>query len=172
MMLLGLCARLHAQTPPEPTLHFADAADAPTVLAGKAVYTRYCGSCHGKRLQGQPLWQIEDPYSARRAPAHDESGHTWQHSDEEIFHKTKFGRFSFQSSGSVPYMPAFEGTLSDTEILGVIAFIKARWPLAIRVSQAMLNPGFAGMPPDAGNVEWTLPPNCRTTAARWRSESR
>jgi hypothetical protein len=44
--------------------------------------------------------------------------------------------------------------------------IKARWPLGLRVSQAMLNPGFAGMPADANDVERRLPPNCNLLLRR------
>jgi hypothetical protein len=47
----------------------------------------------------------------------------------------KFGRFSTTPPGAVSYMPAFEDVLSDPEILEVMAFIKARWPLGLRVSQ-------------------------------------
>jgi hypothetical protein len=62
-------------------------------------------------------------------------------------------------------MPAFAAILEDHQILAALAFIKARWPLGLRVSQAMLNPGFAGMPADANDVEWRLPPNCNVCSA-------
>ena len=84
----------------------------------------------------------------------------------------KFSRFSTTPPGAVSYMPAFEDVLSDPEILEVMAFIKARWPLGLRVSQEMLNPGFTGMPARANEIEWTLPPNCTATLQRWRAESR
>jgi hypothetical protein len=57
-------------------------------------------------------------------------------------------------------MPAFAGHLTDHDILSVLAFIKSSWPVGIRASQAMLNPGLAGMPKDAAKSSWTLPPNC------------
>ena len=140
--------------------HFADAADAALVMLGKRVYAGYCASCHGRNLQGQPLWQLDDKFAGKRAPAHDETGHTWQHSDEDLFRKTKYGRFPAEPADPLPAMPAFAPVLDDQQVLAVLAFIKARWPLGLRVSQAMLNPGFAGMPADANNVEWRLPPNC------------
>ena len=159
-----------AESPP--ASHVANADDPAAVTVGKPIYLRECASCHGRKLQGQPLWRTEDQYAGRRAPAHDETGHTWQHPDEDIFLMTKFGRFSTAPPDAVSYMPAFKDVLSDDEILAVMAFIKARWPLGLRVSQAMLNPGFAGMPARANEVEWTLPPNCTATLQRWRSESR
>jgi mono/diheme cytochrome c family protein len=147
--------------------HFANADDDNLVDAGGAIYSRTCAACHGRQLQGQPLWQFIDKYAGRRAPAHDATGHTWQHSDEDLFHMTKFGRFPSAPPHSVSYMPAFAGYLSDHEILAVIAYIKADWPLGLRASQAMLNPGMAGMPKGADHTSWTLPPNCTGTFQRW-----
>jgi mono/diheme cytochrome c family protein len=146
--------------PPTP-LHIADANDSAIVLRGRRIYSDHCASCHGRYLQGQPLWQLIDDYARRRAPAHDETGHTWQHPDEDIFDMTKYGRFASAPSRDVSYMPAFREKLSDRDILATIAFIKARWPRGLRVAQATLNPGHAGMPPEADRVDWKFPPACK-----------
>jgi hypothetical protein len=74
---------------------------------------------------------------------------------------TKYGRFASAPSRYVSYMPAFRDELSDQQILATLAFIKARWPLGLRVAQAMLNPGHSGMPPDAVEADWTFPPVCK-----------
>jgi mono/diheme cytochrome c family protein len=141
--------------------HFANADDTALVSKGVVEYARYCGSCHGRNLQGQALWQLRDQFVGRRAPAHDATGHTWQHSDENLFRMVKFGHFPDAPGDAVSYMPAFSDSLSDTEILAVLAFIKSRWPIGLRASQAMLNPGIEGMPADAKQLDWTFPPNCR-----------
>ena len=154
------------------SVHYANADDPAKVAAGKLIYAQRCSSCHGKRLQGQPLWQLQDQYAGRRAPAHDESGHTWEHSDEELYHITRYGRFTTTPPSVRSYMPAFERTLNDEQILDAVAFIKARWPLGLRISQSLLNPGYAGMPANAQTVEWTFPPTCATSVQRWRTESR
>ncbi|HMD64549.1 MAG TPA: cytochrome c [Stellaceae bacterium] len=146
--------------------HFADADYAAVVAHGKSIYMGRCASCHGRNLQGQPLWQLRDEYAGRRAPAHDETGHTWQHSDEEIFHVIKYGRFSSVPADAVSFMPAFQKDLGDRDIIAVIAFIKARWPTALRVSQAMFNPGHAGVPPQAEQTEWKFPPSFCNGARR------
>jgi mono/diheme cytochrome c family protein len=143
-----------------PVQHFANADDPALVRTGRTDYMMACSSCHGRRLQGQALWQVMDQYAGRRAPPHDATGHTWQHSDEALFEKTKSGRFPGEPRRGKSYMPAFTGRMTDQQILAVLAFIKSSWPVGIRASQAMLNPGATGMPKNAGNASWTLPPNC------------
>lgn len=175
-MLMALVLTSMAQARSEVSIHarishFAAADDAALTSRGGQVYAQYCGYCHGRRLQGQPLWQLQDRFAGRRAPAHDATGHTWQHSDDELFAITKFGRFPESPLTRPSYMPAFAPRLSDRDILAVLAFIKSRWPLGLRASQAMLNPGFAGMPADANKVKWTLPPNCFESIQAWRAGS-
>jgi hypothetical protein len=116
--------------------------------------------------RGQPIWQLNDKDAGRRAPAHDASGHTWQHSDEALFHVTKYGRLASMSEGQQSRMPAYKDRLTDEHILAIIAFIKRCWPIGLRASQAMLNPGYAGMPPEASRAAWRFPPTCRETLAR------
>jgi protein SCO1/2 len=152
-------------------IHFADADDVAKVAAGKLVYASWCARCHGRRLQGQPLWQLDDQYAGRRAPAHDQSGHTWAHSDEDLFYMARDGRFPSTSRTLPSYMPAYGDSLTDQQIIEVVAFIKATWPIGLRVSQALLNPGNAGMPAHAADIEWTLPPTCTISTQRWRTTS-
>jgi len=148
---------------------FADADDVDEVRLGRGIYRGWCAGCHGRKLQGQPLWQLQDEYAGRRAPAHDQTGHTWSHSDEALFYMTKDGRFP---SGPPSYMPAFGDRLTSEQITAVVAYIKASWPVGLRVSQAMLNPGNAGMPANAAKVDWTLPPTCTLSSQVWRATSR
>jgi len=178
VIFVGLAAALAAglggliASAAEQPMHFANADDAAAVLKGKVIYQQTCSACHGRYLEGQPLWQLDDQYAGRRAPAQDATGHTWQHSDEDLFAMTKYGRFPQTPEDAISHMPAFQKDLSDEEVLDVLAFIKSRWPTGIRVSQSMLNPGLAGMPADADKVEWTLPPNCTEAFRRWRTISR
>jgi mono/diheme cytochrome c family protein len=169
--LLLAAIALFAGTVAHATDHFADADDATLVTRGAEIYRQSCGSCHGRRLQGQPLWQLMDQFAGRRAPAHDATGHTWQHSDADLFHMTKYGRFPAAPANLKSYMPAFASSLNDGDILAVIAYIKSSWPIGLRASQATLNPGLAGMPADASKVDWTLPPTCTASFQRWRSLS-
>lgn len=79
---------------------------------------------------------------------------------------TKFGRFATTPAAAKSYMPAYAQNLSDDQILATIAYIKATWPLGLRVSQALLNPDYAGMPRNADTVEWRLPPTCQAALQR------
>ncbi|HEY6924806.1 MAG TPA: SCO family protein, partial [Steroidobacteraceae bacterium] len=153
--------------------HFADADDPAKVTAGKVLYTSHCARCHGRQRQGQPLWQLQDQFAGRRAPAHDQTGHTWAHSDDDLFWMTRDGRFPAAAAEAPSYMPAFHDSLPDEQIIAIIAYLKASWPIGLRISQAMLNPGNAGMPAvSAADADWTLPPTCTISSQAWRSTSR
>src|SRR5256885_15341313 len=172
-LLLGFLASLAPLAPAfAAAVHFADADNEALVSRGKQVYRMQCAGCHGRSLEGQPLWQLQDQYAHRRAPALDASGYTWQHADEDLFYMTKYGRFPGVPKSIRSYMPAFEKRLSDAQILTVLAYIKADWPLGIRVSQSLLNPHFRGMPRDANKVAWTLLPICTASSTRWQVISR
>ena len=162
----AVAAALALRAPAAPRGHFADAENAAAVLEGKRLYASHCAGCHGRKLQGQLLWQVQDEFAGRRAPAHDQTGHTWQHADDDLFAMTKFGRFPTTPATVKSYMPAYAQNLSDDQILATIAYIKATWPLGLRVSQALLNPGYAGMPQNADTVEWRLPPTCQAALQR------
>ena len=99
----------------------------PAVVQGRALYTEHCAACHGASLEGQPDWQQPLPDGRLPAPPHDASGHTWHHSDRELLLITKHG-MSALVPGYDSDMPAFEGILSDEEIMAVLAFIKSTWP--------------------------------------------
>ena len=116
----------------------ADPTDARAVAQGEAVYLAHCASCHGTRLEGQPSWQEALPDGGYPAPPHDGSGHTWRHSDPQLFEATKFGGGFSAAPGSVSHMPGFESVLSDDEIWAALAFVKSRWPAELQARQRLL----------------------------------
>lgn len=61
------------------------------------------------------------------APPHDATGHTWHHSDQELFTITKEGPGAVVP-GYESDMPPFGAMLSDDEITAVVAYIKSTWP--------------------------------------------
>jgi mono/diheme cytochrome c family protein len=93
---------------------------------GRALYTANCASCHGADLEGQPDWMKRLPSGRLPAPPHDDTGHTWHHSDRQLFTIVKFGLAAI-SPGYESDMPAFEGKLSDEQITKVFEYIKSTW---------------------------------------------
>jgi mono/diheme cytochrome c family protein len=94
---------------------------------GRALYAVHCASCHGADLEGQPNWRAPKEDGRLPAPPHDASGHTWHHSDAELFKMTKYG-VSAVVPGYESDMPGFEGVLTDEEIRLVLDYIKSTWP--------------------------------------------
>jgi S-disulfanyl-L-cysteine oxidoreductase SoxD len=109
------------------------------VALGQRLYAQQCASCHGADLQGQPNWRTPTESGSMPAPPHDLSGHTWHHSDQQLFEITKYGGQRFSAPDYRNAMPAFEDRLSDDEIRAVLAYIKSTWPADIRASQEQQN---------------------------------
>lgn len=118
--------------------YYADASDPALVAAGKKLYADNCASCHGAKLEGQENWRQPLPEGGLPAPPHDETGHTWHHPDQLLFAVTKFGGQFNAPKDFKSNMPGFEDSLTDQEILSVIAYIKSTWPAEIRDRQEAL----------------------------------
>lgn len=102
--------------------------DAAVVTQGQQVYGDYCAACHGEQLQGEPDWQSRDADGFLPAPPHDFSGHTWHHPDQQLFEITKYGIEAIVGGTYKSRMGAYDGILSDAEIIAVLAYIKSTWP--------------------------------------------
>ncbi len=115
--------------------------DDPQVLAlGGTIYQSHCAACHGTRLEGQPRWRERDTTGRLPAPPHDASGHTWHHPDDVLFRLTKYGiAKTTKLKDYDSAMPAFEGVLTDAEIVAALSWIKAQWPPHIRKHQDEAN---------------------------------
>ena len=131
--------RVQAQTPPPAPQ--ADADNAEQVALGQQVYASFCAGCHGVNLEGQPNWQKRLPLGNFPAPPHDETGHTWHHTDQWLFESVKYGGKYHAPPRYRSAMPAYQEMLSDAEIWAVLAFIKSRWPVTIRAQQEQQNAG-------------------------------
>lgn len=114
--------------------------DAVVTALGQQVYTAKCAACHGAGLEGQPNWRDRGPDGRLPAPPHDASGHTWHHPDELLFRITKHGvARAANLKDYVSSMPAYDGVLSDAEIVAALSWIKAQWPADIRARHDELN---------------------------------
>ena len=108
------------------------------IVVGKQIYAENCAACHGANLEGQADWRSPGDDGKLPAPPHDETGHTWHHSDQVLFKYTKLGGSALLAEQGIDFesgMPAFGDHLTDQEINDVLAFIKSTWPEQIRAAQ-------------------------------------
>lgn len=105
---------------------------------GEALYLQHCASCHGVELEGQPDWKTRKADGKLPAPPQDETGHSWHHSDKQLFAITKFGIEALVPDYKSD-MAGFGGVMSDEEIWAVLDYIKSQWPESIRKKQAEMS---------------------------------
>ena len=113
------------------------------VMAGQQLYADNCASCHGASLEGQPDWRRRLDTGRMPAPPHDDSGHTWHHSDRMLFQITK-GGVGAVVPGYESDMPAFGEDLTDAEIAAILVYIKSPWPERQREFQAEVSANDTG----------------------------
>jgi mono/diheme cytochrome c family protein len=116
--------------------------DLTTVNLGKRLYAANCASCHGKNLEGQPNWQNRNQDGRMPAPPHDSTGHTWHHADALLIELTRFGLTKIAGPDYKSDMPAFDGVLSDREIVAVLSYIKSTWPKKILENNRKINDAY------------------------------
>ena len=109
------------------------------ISLGKSVYVQNCASCHGTKLEGQKDWMSRLPDGLIPAPPHDETGHTWHHSDKYLFMITKYGIEDVIGQKYPNNMPAYKDILSDKEIISVLSYIKSTWPNKIKKIHDQIN---------------------------------
>ena len=114
----------------------ADASDPALVALGADLYVLHCASCHGRNLEGEPDWRQRKADGTLPAPPHDATGHTWHHSDAQLFRLVRDGPAAIAGDDYPSTMPAYAGILEDREIWAVLAYIKSQWPAEIRKVQA------------------------------------
>jgi len=82
------------------------------IEAGEIIYIDNCASCHGP-VNGR---QVLDS-----APPHGDTGHTWHHPDRLLY------QWILDKPPLATLMPAFRGTLTDEQVMQVLAYIKNHW---------------------------------------------
>ncbi|WP_417461166.1 c-type cytochrome [Kordiimonas sp.] len=110
------------------------------VSRGRVIYAGQCAACHGSNLEGQPNWRQRNLNGRLPAPPHDETGHTWHHPDAILFAITKYGPVALVGGSTYESdMPAYDGVLTDEEIVAVLSYIKSQWPEYIRMRHDQMN---------------------------------
>ncbi len=101
--------------------------DAALVARGREIYQQSCTTCHGAEAEGSANWATPGPDGLYPAPPHDDSGHTWHHSDRVLYEAIYAGMGDPLRLGSPLRMPAWGGRLNDAEIRAVIEYFKSLW---------------------------------------------
>jgi mono/diheme cytochrome c family protein len=115
-------ARSSPTAVPLPTL------DLGQVSRGREVFVQHCASCHGSDAQGAADWQQPDARGDLPAPPHDDTGHTWRHSDAQLSEIIRGGlRDQFNKTPELTMPPFQTDQLSDQEIGDVVAYFKSLW---------------------------------------------
>ena len=128
-----------------PTIDPADA----RMSTAQFNYNRNCAHCHGYGGEGQHPATIERTVNLgyHLVPAHDASGHTWQHPEQILFETIKYG---VQSPTNLFVMSGFSEQLSDEEIFAVIDYIRLWWTGEQQAWQTSVSEQFA-----ENNPRWT-----------------
>lgn len=143
-LLLVACTRVK----PTETIGRLPPLDPAEVARGRAVYVQSCASCHGQRAEGARDWKEPDARGNLPPPPHDDTGHTWRHSDKELAEIIRNGwRDPFNKTPELT-MPPFKDKLSDEEIRAVMEYFKSlwseehrRWQLQESQREAVPSPG-------------------------------
>lgn len=88
---------------------------------GHALYIKNCSQCHGGQAQGTKEWRQPDADGKYPPPPLNGTAHAWHHPTEVLMEVMK--------DGTLPdgNMPAWEGKLTDEELLSVIAWFQSLW---------------------------------------------
>lgn len=116
----------------------ADHANPAQVALGRSLYDQHCAFCHGNDLAGKPGWDGNYPAGGRPPLPLDGSGAISRLGDRDLFDVAKFGGQPFSPPEYRNAMPGFEGRLADADIWAILAFVKSRWPEAVRERQREL----------------------------------
>jgi mono/diheme cytochrome c family protein len=103
--------------PPLPRL------DREKIKRGEALYQQYCARCHGVDLKGSPTWKEALPDGSYPPPPHDDTGHTWHHTDEQLLNIIANGGDPAYNSK----MPAFKDKLTQNDMIAILEFFKSQW---------------------------------------------
>lgn len=119
-----------------------DITDKKLVFNGKKIYAENCASCHGAKLEGQANWKVRGVDGLYPAPPQTDAGHSWRHPDQYLIDAVKNGQFE---NGKPTSMPAFGKTLTDTDIISVLTYIKSEWSAEKRAIQKSIQQDSAPM---------------------------
>jgi len=90
--------------------------------AGTILFKQNCASCHGEKAQGTLKWKDRDTQGFLPPPPLNGTAHAWHHDKQLLTSIIKEGGARYKGT-----MPAFEATLSNSQIDSIIAFFQSTW---------------------------------------------
>lgn len=96
--------------------------DRAQITRGAALYAQHCARCHGVRGEGDAQWRKVNQDGTWPPPPLDGCGHAWHHPTAVL---TRVIRDGTEPQG---HMPAWGGTLSESQIDDIIAWFQSLWP--------------------------------------------
>ena len=92
------------------------------VSRGAPIFARLCADCHGKKAQGTFTWRQRGADGKFPPPPLNGTAHAWHHPIRALGSQIKFG-----APGGSGTMPGFAQTLSDQDVIDVIAWFQDKW---------------------------------------------
>ena len=92
------------------------------VSRGGPIFARLCADCHGKKAQGSFTWQQRGADGKYPPPPLNGTAHAWHHPIRALGSQIKFG-----APGGSGTMPGFAQTLSDQDVIDLIAWFQDKW---------------------------------------------
>ena len=109
--------------------------DPQLVEQGKSLFLENCAVCHGDNAEGTvENWHQRDADGKLPPPPLNGTAHTWHHPVGGLVHTIKNGTIGIGGS-----MPAWEGTLTDDQILSIIMWLTTLWPDEIFAAWYQMN---------------------------------
>jgi putative ABC transport system substrate-binding protein len=129
LVLAGVCPLYVSAGPPSSMV----SSDPETIAHGRRLFEQHCRPCHGKKAVGEnpatPLgaWTEAGPV----APALNGAGHAWHHPPEYHVRIIREGSIVKGSR-----MQGWSKSMSDYDMLAVIAYFQSLWPTQIKEAYA------------------------------------
>jgi len=122
----SIAGRQRSSVPTPPTA--LPRLDPAQVARGRQVYVQYCATCHGANAEGALNWQSPDTRGNLPAPPHDDTGHTWRHSDAQLREIIRNGlRDPFNKTPELTMPPFTRDRVSDRDLEAVLVYFKSLW---------------------------------------------
>jgi mono/diheme cytochrome c family protein len=90
--------------------------------SGSVIFSNHCAECHGQNAQATSNWKTPNADGQYPPPPLDGSAHAWHHPLSVLSQIILEGGGAYDGQ-----MPAWKGTLSETEVYAAIASFQEYW---------------------------------------------